>query len=182
MAHPGIRAIVVITVLSLCACTPGGNNTTPTQPGTTSAGPGGMTETPSPDTETTAPAPPPSPTSLPPGPGSGNAELAIMVKPSASEPAVNYTLVCVDGAPAAESQHPDAARACELVKNNPAALTPQVRGKDEVCTLQYGGPATAVVTGIADNVPVDSSFALRDGCEISRWNAARSVLGSAGTL
>ena len=140
MAHPGIRAIVVITVLSLCACTPGGNNTTPTQPGTNVGRPGRD------DRNTVAghgndcPRTPTFPDLSAAGPGSGNAELAIMVKPSASEPAVNYTLVCVDGAPAAESQHPDAARACELVKNNPAALTPQPRGKDEVCTLQYGGP------------------------------------------
>jgi hypothetical protein len=105
-----------------------------------------------------------------------------MVKPSDSEPAVSYTLTCQEGAPTKESQHPLAVQACEILKNNPAVLTPPPRRKDEVCTLHYGGPATAVVTGIVDNVPVDVSFNLRDGCEISQWNAARSILASAGTL
>lgn len=55
-----------------------------------------------------------------------------------------------------KSQHQYPVRACELVKNNPAVLTPPPRGKDEECTQQYGGPATAVVTGIVGSVPVDS--------------------------
>ncbi|WP_342755754.1 SSI family serine proteinase inhibitor [Pseudarthrobacter sp. H3Y2-7] len=100
-----------------------------------------------------------------------------MVKPSDSQPAINYTLTCRNGAPTDESQHPSAAKACEALKNNPEVLIPQPRGKDVVCTQQYGGPQTATVTGMVDGVPVDISFALRDGCEISQWNAAESILG-----
>ncbi|WP_368074310.1 SSI family serine proteinase inhibitor [Arthrobacter sp. 24S4-2] len=113
-------------------------------------------------------------------PGKGNAELAIMVKPSDSEPAVNYTLVCKDGEPAAESSHPSAAAACKALKDNPAALTPAPRSTDQACTQQYGGPQQATVTGVVDDSPVDASFARRDGCEISLWNAAKDILGSAG--
>ena len=83
---------------------------------------------PSPDTETTVPAP--SPTALPAptaGPGAGNAELAIMVKPSSTDPAVNYTLVCRDGVPAAESKHPTADAACAALKNNAALLSPAAK-------------------------------------------------------
>lgn len=180
MTQAGIRTFMLVSVLSLCACSPGGENTTPTASETTTASSGPATETPWTDAETTSPAPPPPPTSLPPGPGRGSAELAIMVKPSSTEPALNYTLTCKDGAPTEESKHPSAVQACDLLKNNPAVLTPQPRSKEEFCTLQYGGPRTAVVTGIVDNVPVDVSFSLRDGCEISQWNAAGAILGSAG--
>lgn len=51
-----------------------------------------------------------------------------------------------------------------------------------VCTQEYGGPQTAIVTGVVDGVPVDISFSLRYGCEISQWNAAESILGPAKGL
>ena len=181
MRRAWIHALVLVSVAGLAACSPGGGTATPSPsaPATTSSTP--STTTPSPDAETTVPAPSPAPSSLPAaGPGKGNAELAIMVKPSDSEPAVNYTLVCKDGAPAAESSHPSAAAACTALKNNPAVLSPGPRSTDQACTQQYGGPQQATVTGIVDDSPVDASFARRDGCEISLWNAAKDILGSAG--
>ncbi|MFC9326138.1 SSI family serine proteinase inhibitor [Kitasatospora sp. NPDC057015] len=42
---------------------------------------------------------------------------------------------------------------------------------DAVCTLQYGGPATARVTGRWAGRPVDAVFSRRTGCEIARWNS-----------
>ncbi|MDE8669959.1 SSI family serine proteinase inhibitor [Pseudarthrobacter sp. H3Y2-7] len=177
MPQTMIRTFVVVSVLSLCACSPDGGPPQPTASEIPSASPAPTMQTPRPDPTTTAPGPSPSPPSLPPGPGHGDAELAIMVKPSDSQPAINYTLTCRNGAPTDESQHPSAAKACEALKNNPEVLIPQPRGKDVVCTQQYGGPQTATVTGMVDGVPVDISFALRDGCEISQWNAAESILG-----
>lgn len=180
MRRAWIHALVLVSVAGLAACSPGGGTATPSPsaPATTSSTP--STTTPSPDAETTVPAPSPAPSSLPAaGPGKGNAELAVMVKPSDSEPAVNYTLVCKDGAPAAESSHPSAAAACTALKNNPAVLSPGPRSTDQACTQQYGGPQQATVTGIVDDSPVDASFARRDGCEISLWNAAKDILGSA---
>jgi hypothetical protein len=114
------------------------------------------------------------------GPGQGNAELAIMVKPSETGTPANFTLVCVDGVPAAESQHPDAAAACLALKTNAAILSPAPRPTDQACTMQYGGPQLATVTGVVDGQPVETNFSLRDGCEIALWNAAKDVLGSAG--
>jgi hypothetical protein len=103
-----------------------------------------------------------------------------MVKPSASEAALNYTLVCTDGVPAKESSHPSAAAACTALKENPSVLNPSPRSTDQACTQQYGGPQEATVTGIVDDAPVDASFARKDGCEIGLWNAAKDILGSAG--
>lgn len=51
---------------------------------------------------------------------------------------------------------------------------------DAVCTMIYGGPATARVSGRWDGRPVDSRFARSDGCEIARWDALRPVLPDSG--
>ena len=177
MTQTMTRTCIVLSILSLCACSPGEGPPQPTASERPSTSSGPTTEPPGTDTETTAPAPAPPPSSLPPGPGGGSAELTIVVKPSESEPAIHYTLTCKGGAPTDESQHPTAAKACQTLKNNPALLIPQPRNKDVVCTQQYGGPQTATVTGVVDGVPVDMSFSRRDGCEISQWNGAASILG-----
>ncbi|MFI7408167.1 SSI family serine proteinase inhibitor [Streptomyces sp. NPDC049627] len=74
--------------------------------------------------------------------------------------------------------HPDAADAC-------AALDRGARwGKDAFaavpeggfCTMQYGGPATAHVTGTWAGRPVDARFDRSDGCEIGRWDRLVPVL------
>jgi hypothetical protein len=184
LAH---AALVLLAAAGLAACTPGGGGTTPSPSSSasapTSATTGPSSGTPSPDTETTSPAPSPSAAPLTSGPGQGNAELAIMVKPSESGTPANFTLVCQNGAPAAESQHPNAAAACTALKTNPAILSLAPRAKDQACTQQYGGPQQATVTGVVDGRSVEASFSLRDGCEIAAWNAAKDVLGpSAGAV
>jgi hypothetical protein len=172
-------ALVLMVAAGLAACTPGGGPapTTTAPPGTESPT---ATGTPSPDAETKTPAPSPSAAPVTPGPGQGNAELAISVKPSETGTPENFTLVCVDGAPAAESQHPDAAAACLALKSNAAILSPAPRPTDQACTMQYGGPQQATVTGVVDGQPVETNFSLTDGCEIALWNAAKDVLGSTG--
>jgi hypothetical protein len=113
-----------------------------------------------------------------------------MIKPSETATATNFTLVCQNGVPAAESQHPNAAAACIAIKNNPAILSPLPASKDRICTQQatvqqgqpaiYGGPQVATVTGVVDGHPVQATFSQKDGCEIAAWNAAKDVLGSSG--
>lgn len=172
-----LLAIIAVAGLAACTATP---DTTAPSPASSSASeePSGS---PAPDTETTNPAPSPSAPPAPPaGPGAGNAELAIMLKPSSTETAVNYTLVCRDGLPTAESQHPTPEAACAALKNNAALLSPAPGSKDLACTQQYGGPQTATVTGIVDETPVDAAFARTNGCEIGAWDAAQDVLGASG--
>jgi hypothetical protein len=155
--------------------------TTPgtTAPGTASPGTTAPGTTP-PDAVTTVPAPaPPAAAPLPSGQGTGDAELAITVKPSKDGAAVNYTLVCKDGAPMSESQHPKAAAACAALKKNAAILNQPAPRKDVSCTQQYGGPQVATVSGVVGGTPVEVTFTLRNGCEIGAWNAARDILGTA---
>jgi Subtilisin inhibitor-like len=177
--------LVLLAAAGLAACSPGGGSqgASPTSSGQASASPSATTPaagTPSAGTETTVPAPSPSAAAPTAGPGQGNAELAIMVKPSETGQAVNYTLVCQNGVPAAESQHPTAAAACTALKENAALLSPAPRPKDTVCTQQYGGPEEAAVSGSVDGKAVEAKFSLRDGCEIAQWKAAKDVLGSTG--
>ncbi|MGO4192066.1 SSI family serine proteinase inhibitor [Arthrobacter sp. YAF17] len=172
-------ALVLMVAAGLAACSPGGGPA-PTASAPTGTASPTATGTPSPDTETKTPAPSPSAAPVTSGPGQGNAELAIMVKPSETGTPENYTLVCVDGVPSAESQHPDAAAACLALKTNAAILSPAPRPTDQACTMQYGGPQVATVTGVVDGQPVEVNFSLRDGCEIATWNAAKDVLGTTG--
>ena len=172
-------ALVLMVAAGLAACSPGGGPS-PTATAPTGTESPSATGTPSPDAETKTPAPSPSAAPVTSGPGQGNAELAIMVKPSETGTPANFTLVCVDGVPAAESQHPDAAAACLALKANAAILSPAPRPTDQPCTMQYGGPQLATVTGVVDGQPVETNFSLRDGCEIALWNAAKDVLGSTG--
>ncbi len=174
---------LAIAALLMASCSPapdGGSPATssaePTSPSPTTS----AAAEPSPDTETSVPAPSPGTSRPAAGPGQGNAELAITVTPAEGEPAVNYTLVCQGGVPAAESSHPTADAACAALKENAALLSPETRGTDQACTEQYGGPQTATVSGVVDGVPVEAEFSRTNGCEISAWDAAKDVLGAAG--
>lgn len=180
-------AFAALAVLLMTSCSgTSGNGSPPTSgptsdassaPGTTPASP----SEPAPDAESTIPAPSPSaPSAIPSGPGKGNAELAISEVPDEGQPAVNYTLVCRDGLPAAESQHPSADAACAALKANAALLNPPPKSPDRVCTEQYGGPQKATISGVVDGVPVEAAFSRTDGCEIAAWDTAKAVLGPSG--
>ena len=168
-------------LMSACSAGTGSGQPTSSGPSATASGTSTPSATPAPDTETSVPAPAPSaPSGLPAGPGAGNAELSIMVKPSDTEPAANYTLVCQGGVPSAESKHPAADAACTALKDNASVLSPSTKNTAQACTEQYGGPQKATVTGIVDGTPLDVTFARTNGCEISAWNAAQTILGSSG--
>lgn len=70
--------------------------------------------------------------------------------------------------------HPlaDAARAA--LTNRPDALRPVP--PDAVCTMIYGGPATASVTGVWHGQAIDARFDRHNGCEIARWQAMRALI------
>ncbi|MFF3288520.1 SSI family serine proteinase inhibitor [Streptomyces sp. NPDC003023] len=74
--------------------------------------------------------------------------------------------------------HPSAESACsrleELTREqqDPFAPVPQ----DRMCTQQFGGPATARITGTWQGRQVDAAFNRSNGCEISRWQTLEPVL------
>ncbi|CAL9307813.1 SSI family serine proteinase inhibitor [Streptomyces olindensis] len=78
--------------------------------------------------------------------------------------------------------HPDPRGAC-------AALERDTRWGQDVfapapeggfCTMQYGGPATAHVTGTWAGRRVDATYDRRDGCQIARWDRLVPLLPDMG--
>ncbi|MFI9050677.1 SSI family serine proteinase inhibitor [Streptomyces sp. NPDC053427] len=74
--------------------------------------------------------------------------------------------------------HPDATRACDKLdeltrwgRDTFAAVPPGAH-----CTMIYGSPATAHVTGTWAGRPVDARFRRTNGCEIARWNRFEPLL------
>ncbi|GGN66800.1 hypothetical protein GCM10011579_038590 [Streptomyces albiflavescens] len=74
--------------------------------------------------------------------------------------------------------HPDVSGACQQLDRSttwgkdPFAAVPP----GTMCTMLYGGPATAHVTGTWAGRPVDAQFDRADGCEIARWDALVPLL------
>ncbi|MFH9005787.1 SSI family serine proteinase inhibitor [Streptomyces afghaniensis] len=79
-----------------------------------------------------------------------------------------YELYCgPDG-----GSHPDPRGACTALQRDTRwgkdVFAPAPEGG--FCTMQYGGPATARVTGTWAGRPVDATYDRRDGCGIARWD------------
>jgi hypothetical protein len=78
--------------------------------------------------------------------------------------------------------HPDVSGACAAVDRNTRwgedAFAPVPAGS--VCTMRYGGPATARVTGRWAGRPVDTTFERGNGCHIERWDRFVPLLPEAG--
>ncbi|WP_328692766.1 subtilase-type protease inhibitor [Streptomyces phaeochromogenes] len=79
--------------------------------------------------------------------------------------------------------HPDARAACDQLDRKTTwgkdPFAPAAPGG--MCTMQYGGPATAHITGTWAGRPVDATYARSDGCEIARWDALVPVLPGFGS-
>jgi len=70
---------------------------------------------------------------------------------------------------------PDPAAACAaLAGAGRAALAPVDPGSP--CTMIFGGPEQARITGTLDGAPVDARLERANGCEIDRWDRLVAVL------
>lgn len=187
LAAPAL-ALLAIAGLAACTGTPAPDNSSPTTSTSSPSASTSATQSPS-SSASSSSTPTQVPTSVGPSDpapslpgtdaGQGNAELSITFLASPEAAPQNYTLVCMGGVPAAESKHPTAAAACEALKNHPSLLSPATP-KDQNCTMQFGGPETATVTGSVDGKEVDAKFSRTDGCQIAQWDAAGVVLGASG--
>ncbi|MFF1447527.1 SSI family serine proteinase inhibitor [Streptomyces sp. NPDC058274] len=107
-------------------------------------------------------------------PGGESGDHLVVTVSHAGQADGKYELTCHPGG----GSHPDAAAACDKLDSgtrwgkDPFAPVPQ----GSMCTMQYGGPATAHVTGTWAGRPVDARYDRGDGCEIGRWNALVPLL------
>ncbi|THJ65805.1 hypothetical protein E8P82_11000 [Arthrobacter echini] len=195
-ATRGLALSFLALSLVLPACTPGEPTTEPTEteisvqpsagttdePGASASPTTGATAGPTPGASTppTAGGTPPSSPTASASDGADHALLTISIKQDASADPVQYVLECVDGVPGPASTLPGAQAACARI----AALGPDFftarPDKDIICTQQYAGPQTASITGDFNGTSVLASFALTDGCEISRWKQVQELLGAPG--
>ncbi|MCQ4084495.1 subtilase-type protease inhibitor [Streptomyces sp. RB6PN25] len=82
----------------------------------------------------------------------------------------HYTLSCRP----ARGTHPEPRAACHRlgVLRGPIGPVP----RDQMCSMIYGGPQTARVTGYWHGVHVDQRYDRVNGCEIDRWRQMEPVL------
>ncbi|MFI6860143.1 SSI family serine proteinase inhibitor [Streptomyces sp. NPDC050421] len=78
----------------------------------------------------------------------------------------------------AGGSHPVAQQACDRLAQLPGESADPFApvSRNAMCTQQFGGPATARITGTWQGRHVDSTFERSNGCEIGRWNSLRPVL------
>ncbi|MCQ4197556.1 SSI family serine proteinase inhibitor [Streptomyces sp. BPPL-273] len=104
--------------------------------------------------------------------------LTVTVRDAGAGADGTFELYCNPGG----GTHPDPEGACAAVERDTRwgqdAFAPVPEGS--VCTMQYGGPATAHVTGVWAGRPVDVTYDRRDGCEISRWDRMVPLLPEVG--
>ncbi|MFF3334155.1 SSI family serine proteinase inhibitor [Streptomyces sp. NPDC002888] len=79
--------------------------------------------------------------------------------------------------------HPQVGGACRAVDRNTRwgrdTFAPVPEG--EICTMRYGGPATAHVTGTWAGRPVDATYDRSNGCQIARWDRFVPLLPDMGS-
>ncbi|MFH0521781.1 SSI family serine proteinase inhibitor [Streptomyces sp. M41] len=109
-----------------------------------------------------------------PDPGRSGDHLTITVRNAGHSADGTYELYCHP----ARGDHPDPAGACATLDRGTRwgreAFAPVP--EDSICTMQYGGPATAHVTGTWVGRPVDARYDRGDGCQIGRWDRLVPVL------
>ncbi|MEV5548034.1 SSI family serine proteinase inhibitor [Streptomyces sp. NPDC052309] len=98
----------------------------------------------------------------------GGDHLTVTVRNAEEGADGTYELYCRPSG----GSHPDPAGACAAVERSTRwgqdVFAPVPEGT--VCTMKYGGPATAHVTGTWAGRSVDATFDRRDGCRIDRWD------------
>ncbi|WP_306184455.1 MULTISPECIES: SSI family serine proteinase inhibitor [unclassified Streptomyces] len=91
-----------------------------------------------------------------------------------------FELYCHPGG----GSHPDVRGACGVLDRSTRwgrdTFAPVPR--DSVCTMQYGGPATAHITGTWAGRPVDATYDRGNGCEIGRWDRLVPLLPDLGSF
>ncbi len=94
--------------------------------------------------------------------------LTVTVRHAGSGLDGTYELDC----DARRGSHPDVDAACAALQRGTrwGRDTFEPVPPDSLCTMQYGGPATARVTGTWAGRPVDATYDRGDGCEIARWD------------
>jgi hypothetical protein len=88
-------------------------------------------------------------------------------------PSREATLTCDP----AGGTHPDPEAACAALVADTAALEPVP--PDSACTMIFGGPEEARVTGVVNGAEVDAELSRSNGCELARWDSLAPLVAVA---
>jgi hypothetical protein len=93
-------------------------------------------------------------------------KLTITAWPQGSKgQAKKFTLLCPQG----KGTLPRPGKACAKLARTPrSAFAPVPR--DAICTMIYGGPQEALVTGTLRGKRLTARFSRANGCQIARWD------------
>lgn len=167
-----VSAAVLLLTASACSGAAGGAPASPTPSGRARANPAPSGVLPG----SIIPVDPNRATSTPAGKptgAKGKTQLTVNVDDGSGNLS-SWTLTCNP----AGGTHPNPEQACAALAANASALPPVP--PDRACTMQYGGPQRATVTGTWRGEPVQATFSRENGCEIARWDALVGLLPSAG--
>jgi hypothetical protein len=106
------------------------------------------------------------------------ADLTITVVLSPEAAGANYRVACL-GDTATLTGDPAPASAdtmCRALGEDAVRERIVLGDREGACTLQYGGPETATITGTFDGTGIDTAFHRADGCGISDWELLNRVL------
>jgi hypothetical protein len=154
-ARPLLAGLCATALLAGCG---GGSSTAGGGPSIAATSPGGSATASATSSEPSAPAA-----------GSGPTTLQVVVTNS-SGAATSWKLTCDP----AGGNHPDPAAACAALQAHGATALPAVPS-DQACTMIYGGPQKASVSGSWRGQRVTASFSRINGCEIARWEALTAL-------
>ncbi|GEM_PF-2043795 len=102
--------------------------------------------------------------------GAPKANLVIQYRPTASSASLILSVACL-GSRATAGTHPNRKAVCALLaKKGIGIFAPTPTGT--ACSMIYGGPETARVTGTIGSTKVKATFSKTDGCQVARWLAA----------
>ncbi|MFI9204091.1 SSI family serine proteinase inhibitor [Streptomyces sp. NPDC053048] len=113
------------------------------------------------------------------GPDAGSDRLTITIADSGPHDGT-YELYCHP----AGGTHPRPKEACDQLDSQTkwgSDLFASVP-KDANCTMIYGGPERAHVSGTWAGRPVNTDFNRTNGCEIARWNRFSTLFGQSKGL
>lgn len=180
-----VPLLLLCSVLALAACGADNAGNQPADPASPSAsGPASASDAASASGSPSA-AGTPGPTASPsqPAPASAAAtSLTVDFMADGQNTTDTWTLQCDGAAPLPGSNVPDPATACAALAEQGVALFAEA-DRNAMCTQNIVGMQRAHVTGTVNGEAVDTSFALTDGCQISRWERLTGLLGPAeGTL
>ena len=74
------------------------------------------------------------------------------------------------------ADRPVAQSVCAALETGEGAAALQKPAADQACTMIFGGPQKAEITGTVDGSPVETTITRANGCEIARWDALAPVV------